>query len=122
MKGVALGLVLGLVLTGCKREATSQSLEAEALDWVRIVAIGAGNIHAETGQPVRLSCRDKRLRMKKTSPFLKLDHCTVHYNSDTSYVVTALFNGDIAILSDPTGTRRVEKAALPTLKEKGESP
>lgn len=114
MKSAALGLlVLGLMMTGCKREATPQSLEAEALDWVRIVAIGAGNIHAETGQPVHLSCRDKRLRMKKTSPFLKLDHCSVRYNSDSSYVVAALFNDDIAILSDSKGTRRVEKAALP---------
>lgn len=111
-----------LVLVSCKKEATQSSIEAEAMDWVRIVAIAAGNVAAQQGPLAPMSCRDPMLRMKKPSRFLVLEHCHVEYKNDYSYQVVALFNSDVAIISDPKGTRRVSVRDLPVLlpSSKGE--
>lgn len=111
-------LLLTLVLlTACKREGTPASAEAEALDYVRLVAIALSNAYDQTGQPVPPTpCTAELFGMKKTSKFLKLGRCTAKMDSNRSYLVSAVFNGDIAVMSDPAGTRRVKLADLPEVK------
>ncbi|WP_291426691.1 hypothetical protein [Deinococcus sp.] len=103
-----------LLLTACKREGTAQSAEAEALDYVRLVSVAASNAYTETGQPLPATpCTDPLFGMKKTTKFLKLERCVVRYDSDQSYTVAALFNKDLAVLSDVNGARRVNVDELP---------
>ncbi|MDO4246590.1 MAG: hypothetical protein Q4C89_11255 [Deinococcus sp.] len=114
MRRAAFALGLLLLLTGCKREGTAESAEAEALDYVRIVAIAASNVYTESGHSIAPTpCTHPMFNMKKTSKFLKLRRCTVTYTSDQNYRVSALFNDSIAIVSTPEGTWRVKVSDLP---------
>lgn len=117
MRRAAFALGLLLLLTGCKREGTAESAEAEALDYVRIVAIAASNVYTESGQSIAPTpCTHPMFNMKKTSKFLRLGRCTVRFESDQSYVVAALFNDDLAVVSDENGTRRVQGSELPEVR------
>lgn len=110
--------LVALLLTACKQQNDpAQAAEAEALDYVRIVAIAASNVYTETGRSIPPTpCTDHLFNMKKTSKFLRLSRCTVRFDSDQSYGVAALFNDDIAVVSDENGTRRVRVSELPEVK------
>lgn len=103
-----------LLLTACKREATPASTEAEALDYVRLVRVAVSNAYYEMGKAVPpTDCRDDLFGMKKTTKFLKLNRCTAQTDAAGNALVTAVFNEDLAILSDAQGLRRVQVSELP---------
>lgn len=103
-----------LLLSACKREATPASTEAEALDYVRLVRVAVSNAYYETGKAVPPTpCTDDLFGMKKTSKFLKLERCTAQTDAAGNALIAAVFNGDIAVLSDAQGVRRVQVSDLP---------
>lgn len=117
MRGGAAALVGVLLLSACQRSNAADPAEAEALDYVRLAGIAVSNAYYETGKPVPPTpCTDPLFGLKKTTNFLKLDHCTARKDSENTLLVAALFNGDIAIVSDEKGTRRVKVSELPEVK------
>lgn len=110
-------LLFLLLLTACKREATAQSAEAEALDYVRLVQVALSNAYYQTSRPIPPTpCTDPLFGMKKTSKFLTLNRCTASMVNDENMLVTAVFNGDLAVLGDTQGVRRVKVSELPEVK------
>lgn len=107
-----------LLLTACKQQNDpAKAAEAEALDYVRLVSIAAINVSDDHGQPIPATrCDNPIFAMHKTTKFLKTDRCTVKVNSDQDYTVAALFNGNLAVVSDVNGTRKVKVSELPEVK------
>lgn len=106
-----------LLLTACKHQSTAASAEAEALDYVQVVAIAAVNVYDDHGQPIApTTCDNPIFAMHKTTKFLKINRCNVKINSDQDYLVAALFNGNLAVVSDVNGTRKVKVSELPEVK------
>ena len=104
-------------LTACPCQGTEAKAEAEALDYVRLVTVAASNPYTQTGEPVPATpCTDPLFGMKKTTKFLKLEGCTVRYDTDGQYTVAAVFNADLAVSGDVNGTRRVRVADLPEVE------
>lgn len=110
-------LLVLLLLTACKREATPASSEAEALDYVRLVRVALSNAYYQYGKAIPpTDCRSDLFGMKKTSPFLTLNKCTASMVSDNNILIAGVFNNDIAVLGDAQGVRRVKLSELPEVK------
>ncbi|WP_353541319.1 hypothetical protein [Deinococcus xinjiangensis] len=107
-----------LLLTACKNNSSGpSSTEAEALDYVRLVKIALSNAYYESGKPVPPTpCTDDLFGMKKTTKFLTLKSCTAKMDSESTPLVAAVFNDDLAIVGDAEGTRRVKVSELPDMK------
>ena len=107
-------IVVLLLLTACKREATPASVDEEALNYVRLVRVAVSNAFYESGKAVPPTpCTSDLFGMKKTSKFLKLERCTAQTDAAGNALIAAVFNGDIAVLSDAQGVRRVQVSELP---------
>lgn len=108
---------LFLLLTACKGAGSGDTAEAEALDYVRLANVAISNAYYETGQPVPPTpCTDPLFGLKKTSKFLKLQRCVARKDSADSVLIAAVFNDDLAIVSDAQGTRRVKVEDLPEVE------
>lgn len=121
MKTAPLYLCL-LLLTACKTAPASNATnaaeaQAEALEYTRLVGVAVSNAYYESGKPVPPTpCTDPLFGMKKTSNFLKLERCTARKTSADTFLVAAVFNGDLAVLGDEKGTRIVKVSELPEVK------